>query len=345
MRAFLLLMLLALSLTPLLAAQTQWVGYQRAVAVVFVHPGQEQLAQQMLRMADEDVVRIAGDIGLDSFHMFPIFAYSNRADFYRDTGMNPSLQGDSAPPDGLIRIDVSGMDGPDPVVLAHEITHSLLQQRLGPYSGELPTWTNEGTAVFLSKPRTREEMLGLSRQQPAGGVLSLAAMEAAFTAKGPADDAYLQSSAMIAWLEYRHPGALRALLAGLAHGQTFTTALQHAAGLTPDAWRKQWQYGIPSYIIWVDTLNSTWDPFAPMVIVAVIVFAIRAAKRRKDRERAEEEEDELSSYPQHVRPVIVRAARRANPVLTLPEIPAELAQYPVLADIYTPTPGDTTGTQ
>ena len=135
---------------PLFAAE--WLGYPTQAVIVFVHPGQQQDAQSIGTMAMEELPRVAAAVGLRSVKQIVIIAYDNRAEFLRDAGPYSELLGVSYRPSGLIRIDISGVEGPVRPVLAHEMTHTLLTQRLDTHLGNLPTWVNEGIAVFFRHP-------------------------------------------------------------------------------------------------------------------------------------------------------------------------------------------------
>jgi hypothetical protein len=136
------------------------------------------------------------------------------------------------------------------------LTHSLLDQRLGNYSGSLPRWVNEGIAGHLSDPVSPEQLDAVSQLIHRDGVLTLDELQAAFPDGPYRDAAYLQGRSMMAWLVLKHPGVLSRLLDELAAGRTFDDALQQVAGLTPEAWLAGWHRDIPAYIYWLTFLAS-----------------------------------------------------------------------------------------
>jgi len=270
---------------PLAAAD--WVGYPAGGAVVYVRPGQERLARTLTAEVREETTRLAGALGVTTVREFPIYAYTSRVEFIRDTGRQPDLLGESLSPSGEIRLDASGSLGPVRQVLAHELTHSLLDQRLGFHISELPTWVNEGIAGHLSDPVSPSQLAGVSHMIHRDGVLSLDELEGAFPTGPFRDAAYLQSRSMIAWLEWKYPGAVRRMVDTLAAGQTFPDALHAAAGLTARAWLDKWQQSIPTILLWLTFLAS------PVVYTPLAVLLIWAVLRRILRNKAEEaDEDE-----------------------------------------------------
>lgn len=286
MRVLLLILCLAGAL-PLLAAE--WTATRVPGAVIFVRPGQDALAGNMATMAKSELPRLAKTIGVAAPGPFPIFAYTSYTDFLQATGVDPYLLGISVSPSGKILLDARGDTLSVRRTLAHELTHSLLDQRLGNHIGELPTWVNEGIAGFLADPESPSELPAVSQLVHGSGVLTLDELATAFASRSARDAAYLQSRSMSAWLEYRHPGALRRVIDGLANGESFETALDHAAQLTPEAWWQQWKESIPAYMYWLTLLGSPVI-FAPVALLVVILAILRL--RRKQEAMVEETEDE-----------------------------------------------------
>ena len=282
------LVCLAVSL-PLAAAT--WVGYLAGGVVLYVRPGQERLAKQLVPMTEQELSRIAGELDIPRIRPFPIYAYASGVEFLRDTGKQPDLLGQSQSPGGEIHIDVSGTQWSPRQVLAHELTHSLLDQRLGPYIARLPDWVNEGIAGHLSAPVEPDQLEGVSHLIHRDGVLSLDELDEAFPSGPFRDAAYLQSRSMIAWLEWKHPGAVRRLTAALATGQSFSQALRKAAGLTPEAWLSGWRQNVPAIFYWLTFFAS---PAVYSPLAAILVFAIIRRYLRK-RAEAKEEEETLES--------------------------------------------------
>lgn len=290
-----LLVCLAMML-PLAAAP--WVGHRVAGVTLCVRPGQERLANQLAPQVEQEITRVAGSLGLQSVRDFPIFAFNSRYDFMGETGRQPGLLGESLSPSGEIYLDASGPPESTCSVLAHEVTHSLLDQRLGAYAGGLPRWVNEGIAGHLSDPVSPAQLEGVSQMIHRDGVLTLEELQAAFPDGPYRDAAYLQGRSMIAWLEYEHPGALLRLLDGLAAGHSFDYSLKHAAGLTTVQWLAAWRKNIPAYMYWLFILASP-VVYAPLALLLAFI-AIRRMLRKRAEQDATDEEPE--TYPEIAEP-------------------------------------------
>jgi len=326
MRAFYLLIIFCFSLSPLFAAEGNWVDYPARYAVVHVHPGEGQVAEQLGGMTTEEITRLAPQLGLElrSVTRFRIYAYTSRSEFIHDAGRNPLLLGVSYRPTGMILIDVTGQEGPVRAVLGHELTHTLLNERLGENIDHLPDWVNEGLAGYFSTPVSPSQLPGITHLWHWQGILTIPQMESAFDGGQNVDAAYQQSMSMIAWLEYHHPGAIGIILKDLAHGLDFDHALLDAGGLSQQDWLQQWEAGIPSYEQWLSLLSSP-VLYAPFALLIVLVFVLRVRRKRGE---VEETSDDPSS---EMLPYSV-----ASTLVHLHTISGDLAQYPIWDDIQTP---------
>jgi len=287
------IVLLSVCAFPATAKAARWAPHRLGGVIVFTHPGEERLAAEIGAMTARELPRVAAALGLPAATPFPIYAYADYGEFLHDTGIDPYLQGESSSPSGTIKLDTHGGVNVETVrrTLAHELTHSLLDQRLGERIGWLPTWVNEGLAVYLSDPLTPAQASATADLIHRNGVLSLDELNTAFTSGSAREAAYLQSCSMVAWLDYHHPGALRRLLDGIAGGSSFADALQAASGLTPDAWWRQWQHSVPAIAYWMVMLGSpVW--YAPLALLLMIVAIIRILRRRAETEEQAMEENE-----------------------------------------------------
>ena len=282
LRIILLLACLGL-LLPLTAAP--WVGHQTAGVVLFTRDGQERLAQRLLPMVEEEVPRVAAELGLATVRPFAIMAYSSRVDFLRATGRQPNLLGQSLSSTGEIQLDATGSDEDIRPVLAHELTHSLLNQRLGDNLFMLPAWVNEGIAGHLSEPVSPRQMAGVARMIHRDGPLTLAELDNAFSSGDYRDAAYLQSRAMVAWLESRQPGTLLRLLDEVERGELFGDALSTVAGLTIEEWLNGWQRQVPALLFWLPFLSSP-AAYSPFAFILVWVAVRRILRKRKEEAEA-----------------------------------------------------------
>ena len=274
-----------------------WVGQRLGGVTVFVHPGQERLAAEIGARAAVEVPRVAGALGVAHPTPIPIYVYASDTEFLRDNGLDIELLGISLPPTGTIRIVVTDNRELFERTLAHECTHSLIGQRLGMFAGLLPLWVNEGLAGYLSDPVSAAEMPQVAHLVHRDGVLTLDELAVGFDRAGTREAAYLQSRSMIGWLDYHYPGAIPRILAVLATGQPFPTALRKVTGLTPADWLQQWQAGIPAILYWLTLLGSPiW--YAPLALIVMIVAIIRILRKRAAANAEDDEDEEPEEAPE-----------------------------------------------
>lgn len=135
----------------------------------------------------------------------------------------------------------SGARGP----LVHEYTHYLLDLAIP--GGNYPRWLSEGLAQYVEYKVTGylwlEDANVIARPvrlRGAGAVYGLDDI-ARFGRLGNTALAYREAFLLVAYLEDQFgPGAVNGLLAGLAAGQSFDTALRAATGLTQAQLEAAW---------------------------------------------------------------------------------------------------------
>ncbi len=280
MGIMLLLLISLLGLVPAPASAATWVARMHGSVRVFVHPGEEALAGEIGTMARGDLPRITTALGVARPATIDIYAYRRADEFHAETQNSPYTVGVSYSPSGIIRLDASREAYSLRRTLAHELTHSLLSQRLGIALNDLPVWVNEGIAGLLSDPLSRDDMRKVALMTHRDGVFSLDALDRAFATHAHNDVAYVQTRAMVSWLEAQYPRAMRTILARIADdGESFPAALYAVTGLTEEQWLRRWINSVPDYLFWILLLNSP-IVYAPAAIILVILVTLRLRKQR-----------------------------------------------------------------
>lgn len=270
---------------------------------LYVRAGQTRLAERMAGLVRQELPRVASELGMTSYRPFAIYAYHSSAAFMADTGLRPTLLGESWSPSGKILLDASGSEYQVRRTLAHELAHTLVGQVLDTRLASLPDWVNEGVAGHLSDPVTPDETEGTARLVHRDGVLTLEELDAAFPDGPHQEAAYLQSRSMVAWLEYRKAGTVRRVLASMAAGKTFDQALDAATGLTPQRWLDDWRHSVPAIMYWLTFLGSP-VVYAPLALLLVWAALRRILRKDEPEDEDDDEEDEDDVYVDAVTPGI-----------------------------------------
>lgn len=181
-------------------------------------------------------------------------------------------------------------------VLRHEIAHLALSARAG--ERPLPRWFHEGVAVSVDAGwdlSSRLQLLLAMRRDP-----GLASVGRLFTAGTQPDSAlaYRLSAALVADLRRRHGAAAPgAIAARVAAGADFAQAFEGETGDTPDGAAARAWAGYRRWTAWVSALTSDAMPWAVILALAFVAFAVRARQRARRRHRWDEEDGQLSAGP------------------------------------------------
>lgn len=283
-----LLLILVLSVIP--AWTKEWILTEsRELPIAAMHhPGDVKSARVMINIANDETVRIAKYLQMNTMSSIRIILFSSKGEFMAANKPDIGLMGVSY---GANTIHILYTDdfNSNKSVLAHELTHSLLAQKLGNKRDSLPTWLNEGIAGYLSDPIAPTALKDVSELIGGTGVLTVEQMADAFdNRKGNVNAAYVQARSMTAWMEYSHPGALIKVITKISAGADFNTALKQETGLSINSWWFWWKSNVPAIEYFINFLNSP-AAFAPLAFLVVIVALIRKLRKRKE---DEEEDDE-----------------------------------------------------
>lgn len=172
-------------------------------------------------------------------------------------------------------------DGDDPFrILRHELAHLVLHDAI---TGRVPLWFDEGYAVMAAGEFGRLTEVGLNFAVATGRVPDLESLNAGLRgAEATAETAYALAASAVAFLD-RRAGGIDSLLARLAAGQPFDTAVAQSTGLNPGRFEEAWQRDVKRHYglgLWL-MAGGIW------VIVAALLFVAHALRRRRDRPRRE----------------------------------------------------------
>ena len=171
-------------------------------------------------------------------------------------------------------------DGEDPFqVLRHELAHLILHDAV---KGRVPLWFDEGYAVVAAGEFGRLAQFGLNFSVAAGRVPDLDGLNAGLRAgEATAEASYALAGSAVAFLD-RRAGGLDEVLAHLAAGQPFDSAIVITTGLNPGRFEEIWQkdvrrhYGLGLWLM----AGGIWVVVAGLVIVAHTVRKRRDLPRR-----------------------------------------------------------------
>lgn len=179
----------------------------------------------------------------------------------------------------LIAVRADG--GDDPVrVLRHELAHFALRQAI---RGRVPLWFDEGYAVLAAGEFDRFDRLALNLSVMRGKVPSLSELNNALRGnRHEAETAYALAASAVSFLARgSRDGTLEPLLAQLAQGVPFDSAVVRTAGYSRDRFDEAWQRDVRRRYNWGVWLaaGGLWS-----VMGGLLVFGYWW-RRRRDRPR------------------------------------------------------------
>lgn len=164
-------------------------------------------------------------------------------------------------------------------VVQHEVAHLALARQSG--GAPLPRWFHEGVAVSVDIGwdfSSRLQLLLAMRGEP--GIRELSGM---FVSNQQADAAlaYRLAAALVDDIRRRHgsdvPGRIAARV---REGVPFDAAFASTTGESPDAAASRAWASYRRWTSWVSALTSPSMPWAAILILAMVAFAVRVRRRR-----------------------------------------------------------------
>jgi len=157
-------------------------------------------------------------------------------------------------------------------LIAHESAHLYMGELLGPAISALPTWVDEGFAVYMQQPSQSYEDFASRLQGET--LLPLRAMQ---TLPGQADQIrlfYSEAPAIVAYLlESYGEGAFHAFLAEFERAATVEEALQAAYGFGTEELDSLWRKGLGGVPQETPFDARFWATVLPSAILVLVILA------------------------------------------------------------------------
>lgn len=206
----------------------------------------QSFAQDLLDTAVNGLARIERDAGLKADQPIDLYIYASTSDMKDAVLYEPSWTGGQAFPEynivilGIAPSELSWGRRAE----VHELTHVLVGRLTFTCLGDVPTWLNEGLAVYAEGPLDEPSQQQLDDAIKNNSLLSVRSLSGGFSEVS--DKAYLsysESESIVRFLiETYGRDKMTALLVALRDGSTIDDALTQVYGFNvdglEDAWRK-----------------------------------------------------------------------------------------------------------
>jgi len=212
------------------------------------YSGGSSFGQALHGAAAQALVRLSRDVGLRPEKPVDIYIYANTDDLKASILYEPAWVGGQAyPENNIVIIGVS----PDQLdwgksTEAHELTHVLVGHLTFSCLGFIPTWLNEGLAMFGEGGPQAVEQARFDQAVAADQLLALRSLTGNFSEEADrATLSYTESYSVVNFMIAAYGrDKMTALLNRLRDGQTSDEALQAVYGFDVDGLEDAWRSSI-----------------------------------------------------------------------------------------------------
>jgi hypothetical protein len=209
------------------------------------YDGGQSFGQTLHDAAAQALVRLSSDVGISSDKPVNTYIYANTNDLQASILYAPSWVGGQAFPETNIVIIGISTDQLDwgKSTEAHELTHVLVGHLTFSCLGFIPTWLNEGLAMYGQGGPEATQVTQFNQAKSSNQLLALSSLAGAFSDEANrANLSYTEAYSVTNYLIQTYGrDKMTALLISLRDGNTIDQALQSAYGFDTngleDAWR------------------------------------------------------------------------------------------------------------
>ena len=222
-----------------------WRSVTESKVTIYWYEGGESFAQELMAAAQQALARLATDTGVELDKMVKIYIYASNRDLLGSMIYPQEWTGGVAfTRHGIIAIGITlnnlhwGKRA-----IAHELAHVVITQvTYNPY-GDLPTWLDEGLAMYAEGELEPEYVSYLNRAVAEESLLSVRSLSSPFSAY--AEESYLsyaQSYSLVDFLvgSYGQDKILE-LLKTFKQGSSYDGALGKVYGFDMDGLDSRWR--------------------------------------------------------------------------------------------------------
>jgi len=222
-----------------------WDSLTEGRVTMYWYEGSESFIQELMAAAQQALTRLAEDTGAELEKPAKIYIYANVQDLQGAMIYPREWTGGAAfTRYGTIVIGIAPVDlAWGERAIAHEIAHLVIHQMvLNPYSG-LPTWLDEGLAMYAEGMLAPEYTAYLNQAITEDSLLSVRSLSSPFSAYAEeATLAYAQSYSLVAVLISSYgQGKMLDLLNTFSQGSSYDAALDTAYGFDMDGLDTLWR--------------------------------------------------------------------------------------------------------
>ena len=233
---------------PWLDSTHKWNSLSRDKITFHWYSGSRQFAQDLLDSASASLARLGETTGVSLTAPVDMYIYANTDDMKAAILYEPNWTGGEAFPDASIVIIGISSDQADwgKTTEAHELTHLLVGHLTFSCLGSIPTWLNEGIAVYGQGGPAAEAMAQLQSAITKDTLMSVRALSGGFSeSSDKANLSYSESYSLVNYLvtAFGRDKMLK-LFGNLRDGLKIEDALQNTYSFGLDGLEDGWRASI-----------------------------------------------------------------------------------------------------
>ena len=261
-----------------------WQSLTEGMVTVFWYEGKQAFAQELMSAAQQALARLSQDTGAQLKKPVRLYIYASTWDLQGAMIFPQEWTGGAAYAgyDTIaIGISTSSLNWGKRVI-AHELSHIVTHQMTyNPYNG-LPTWLDEGLAMYAEGALEASFASSLGRAITTDSLISVRSLASPFSAiSGLAIQSYAESFSIVEFLISQYgQDKMLTLLNTFQEGSGWDSALVKVYGFDMDGLEARWRtsIGVPTGV----TLSLFWVLVGldAALLLAVCLVVARWARRR-----------------------------------------------------------------
>lgn len=249
-----------------------WDAMQQGDIRLHWYGNSRDFAQELLSTADSGLARVERDAGLSNDQPIDLYIYASNRDMQDAVLYEPGWTGGEAFASQnivIIGISPSEVDWGKRAEV-HELTHVLVGHFTFTCLGDVPTWLNEGLAVYSEGPLDADSARQLDEAVRSNSLLPVRSLSGPFSeVSSKAYLSYSESYSIVKFLLDKYGrDKMNGLLLGLRDGNTIDEALATAYGFDVEGLEDAWRASIGAQAR-VAEANPTAQPrptFVPTIV-------------------------------------------------------------------------------
>jgi hypothetical protein len=226
----------------------EWQTLSSGMINIHWYSGDQAFAEELLNAAGTGLARLKNDAGLQPDQPIHLYIYANTDDMKDAILYEPSWTGGMAYADhDIVIIGISQRDLEwGRTTIAHELTHVLVGHLTFSCLGDVPTWLNEGLAVYAEGELGSASQSQLNEAIRSDQLLTVRSLSGGFSeVPSRAYLSYSQSYSIVKFLiETYGQDRMNSLLIALRDGSTVDDALMDVYGFDIDGLENAWRESI-----------------------------------------------------------------------------------------------------